>query len=499
MPKTISRRKIMRINIHCFFAQRVSLAAMLLVLLCGQTALAQVTAFSYQGRLTDAGNPANGNYDLQFKLFDALSGGAQQGATLTRNPVAASAGVFTVTLDFGANVFTGSARYLEIGVRPAGSANPYTVLAPRQAITSSPYAIQALNAAQLGGVEASRYVKGDASGNVTLGATSSSAKLTVSTTTTNATDNTATFVAPNIGPNGSHIHYGTNGDWYIRSASASGKVVLQDSGGTVGIGTANPISKLHSVSNSGLNAITGYNSSTGDAVAGLSISGRGLFGSSNNSYGVFGESPISVGVFGKSSSFEGVRGESSSASSGGVVGYNLSTGIGVFGHSNAGIGVQGRSTTGAGVDGGSTSGIGVYGGSTSASGVGVYGKNTGGGFAIFSDGNAGQPLNSGGLVKAMVFVQADGTIARCYNGITGSSTGNCGFSVDRSSPGDYLIVLPFNANDRFFSLTSSGAIPGIGARLSSPFGSGIWVSTFWTWEKYAIPAAVPSDFYLIIY
>jgi hypothetical protein len=41
------------------------------------TAFAQTTAFTYQGRLTDAGNPASGNYDLQFKLFDAPSGGTQ--------------------------------------------------------------------------------------------------------------------------------------------------------------------------------------------------------------------------------------------------------------------------------------------------------------------------------------------------------------------------------------------------------------------------------------
>jgi hypothetical protein len=114
--------------------------------------VAQTTAFTYQGRLTDAGNPANGNYDLQFKLFDALGGGAQQGATLARNPVTASAGVFTVTLDFGANVFSGAARYLEIGVRPAGSGSAYTVLTPRQPLTPTPYAIQSLNAATASGL-----------------------------------------------------------------------------------------------------------------------------------------------------------------------------------------------------------------------------------------------------------------------------------------------------------------------------------------------------------
>ena len=35
-------------------------------------ALAQGTAFTYQGRLNDAAGPANGNYDMQFKLYDGL-------------------------------------------------------------------------------------------------------------------------------------------------------------------------------------------------------------------------------------------------------------------------------------------------------------------------------------------------------------------------------------------------------------------------------------------
>ena len=49
-------------------------------------------------------------------------------------------------LDFGSNVFTGEARYLEIGVRSSGDVSPYTVLSPREAISSSPYAIRTLSA-----------------------------------------------------------------------------------------------------------------------------------------------------------------------------------------------------------------------------------------------------------------------------------------------------------------------------------------------------------------
>jgi phage-related tail protein len=135
---------------------------LILVCLTASAAFAQqTTAFSYEGKLTDAGSPANANYDLQFKLFDTVTvgTGAQQGATLVRNPVAVSAGLFTVQLDFGANVFNGADRYLEIGVRPTGDPDPYSVLAPRQPITASPYAIQTLNAQQLGGLPASGFVQ----------------------------------------------------------------------------------------------------------------------------------------------------------------------------------------------------------------------------------------------------------------------------------------------------------------------------------------------------
>jgi hypothetical protein len=43
----------------------------------------------------------------------------------------------------------------------------------------------------------------------------------------------------------SHAGYSSNKDWYIRSGASAGKVILQDTGGNVGIGTSNPTAKLH--------------------------------------------------------------------------------------------------------------------------------------------------------------------------------------------------------------------------------------------------------------
>ncbi len=103
---------------------------------------AQSTAFTYQGRLQDGGAPAAGPHDFEFRLFNAASGGAQQGPTVTHNDLGVSNGLFTAVLDFGAN-FPGADRFLQIAVRPGASAGAYASLSPRQPITSTPYAVTA--------------------------------------------------------------------------------------------------------------------------------------------------------------------------------------------------------------------------------------------------------------------------------------------------------------------------------------------------------------------
>jgi hypothetical protein len=98
------------------------------------------TAFTYQGRLTDAGNPAGGAYDFQFVLMDAAVGGAQVGPILTRDDVQVTNGLFVVSLDFGA-VFTGNKRWIELGVRPGASTGAYSSLPPRQELAPAPNAV----------------------------------------------------------------------------------------------------------------------------------------------------------------------------------------------------------------------------------------------------------------------------------------------------------------------------------------------------------------------
>ncbi len=129
--------------------KKLTLCVVVLLAVFGaQSVFAQTTAFTYQGKLNDGGNPANTGYDMQFRLFDLVGAGqgTQQGATITISPVAVSNGNFAVSLDFGAAVFaSGADRFLEISLRPAGTTGGYTSLAPRQKLTSAPYSVRSIN------------------------------------------------------------------------------------------------------------------------------------------------------------------------------------------------------------------------------------------------------------------------------------------------------------------------------------------------------------------
>jgi len=125
------------------------------------------TEFTYQGKLTDTGANANGNYDFEFKLMD---GNGNVLGTLQKLNVAVANGIFTVRLDYGATPFTSlSDKFLEIGVKPVGNA-AYTTLSPRQPVTATPIAINssfainanfanlAFDSTKLGGTDANQYV-----------------------------------------------------------------------------------------------------------------------------------------------------------------------------------------------------------------------------------------------------------------------------------------------------------------------------------------------------
>jgi hypothetical protein len=102
-------------------------------------AQALTPAFTYQGELRLSTGPATGNYDMQFRLYNAEAGGSQLGATVAATNVAATGGLFAVPLDFGPAQFAGDRQWLEIAIRPAGG-GAYETLSPRTEMTAAPYA-----------------------------------------------------------------------------------------------------------------------------------------------------------------------------------------------------------------------------------------------------------------------------------------------------------------------------------------------------------------------
>src|SRR5580765_645940 len=149
----------------------ICITLVILFILGTGAAHGQTTEFTYQGKLNDAGIAANGTYDLRFQLYDAAAGGNLLG-TQDVPSVTVASGIFSVNLSFGSALFNGTDRFLAISVRSVGAPD-YTLLTPRQKLTSTPYAIRsaeagnALNATQadlaadasrLGGITANQFV-----------------------------------------------------------------------------------------------------------------------------------------------------------------------------------------------------------------------------------------------------------------------------------------------------------------------------------------------------
>lgn len=128
-----------------FRQPRSGLLALLLSFSLSSAAAPADSSFTHQGRLTTNGVPVSGDFEFTFALYDSVTHGFQTGSALTNAPVTVNAGVFSTALDFGFSPFDGTARWLEIGVRPAGAAVPFTTLSPRQQLTAVPYSLFALN------------------------------------------------------------------------------------------------------------------------------------------------------------------------------------------------------------------------------------------------------------------------------------------------------------------------------------------------------------------
>jgi len=378
------------------------------------------TTFTYQGQLKSDGSPANGSFNMEFRLFDVPAGGAPL-ATQTLPGVGVANGLFTVQLDFGA-AYNGNKRWLDVTV--AG-----TPLVPRQELTAAPNALFASNANQLDGLDSTAFL------------TAVPNPLTLS------------------GSNASHIIRGEN------ASSSAGST------GVSGISTA-----------AGGQTYGGdFRSSSPVGFGVYGVGGVGVFGESINTsgggYGGYFQSPSTsgTGVFGKATPLTGLTHggwfETHSTDGRGLLGIaHASTGdnVGVFGQSNsvAGRGVNGLATAATGVT------FGVIGESHSTDGRGVFGiahASTGGNYGVFGQSNS--PAGYG--VYSLGNMHATGVISGNASGLTNfpvpfSLTGSGAhvLSAQNTSPDSGAAVL---------GLATAATGTTIGGRFESASDEGIGV------------------------
>jgi hypothetical protein len=375
------------------------------------------SSFTYHGRLTSAGSPANGSYDLRFTLYDASSGGVVSGGPLTNLGQAVSDGLFTVSLDFGQSAFQGSARWLEIAVRPSGGGS-YTVLSPRQPLTASPYAVSLMPGSILTGTLSSSPV---------LSVTNTSAAQFATALSGNAP------AAGSIGVKGTGGFDGLQGvggqhGVYGTSSSTTGVGVAGAAGGALGYGvsgTGGAYGVVGSGTTAGVSGVSyepdGYgvsgtvqngtysagvyglsNASNGTGVRGQADSGSsaiGVSGSSSSGYGVVGSSASYVGVYGLGTYGVYGAGLTNGTQSIGVYGESFDyNGRGLMGQANVGpsaTGVYGSSSNGFGVRGTGSKGVygtgtyGLFGVGNGTEAAGVYGEGTGSSYGVHGHTSSG--------------------------------------------------------------------------------------------------------------
>lgn len=358
------------------------------------------SAFTYQGSLNDNGEKANGNFDMEVSLWTAEAGGSQVGSPIPFTDVPVVDGVFTIELDFVPESFNNQARFLQFSIEG-------TLLAPRQRITRTPYALQTRGifvddqqrigigtTAPLASLEVAQL---DANVLVRSIGNDFGPKLKLRNTATGLATITGTLefedpslvaaighIKPFIGPAG------------LQFSGPSGANMKITDNGNVGIGTTDPLRILHVAGDAFIDGsdtgslLFADNSSTaltanairGDCAGGAAISGR-TTRATGVTYGIVGTSESTSGT--------GVRGVAGATT-------GVTTGVEGRSESGSGRGVYGLAFAGGGTSYGmwaesrSPQGRGIYAVATATSGntIGVLGQvNSSAGWAGYFSGPAG--------------------------------------------------------------------------------------------------------------
>lgn len=269
-----------------------ALAAACCCLLTVHAEAQPTTEIAYQGELLKSGQALNDTADLVFRLYDAPSGGAQVGQAVSIGNRLLVEGRFTVELDFGAGVFNGDPRWIEVDVRsPAGSGS-FVTLATRQKLTPSPVALFALDGNQgPEGPPGPQGPQGDTGPQGPQGDTGPQGPQG-----DQGPEGPMGLQGPQ-GPQGPEGPQGPPGDshWLLNGNAT------YYTAGNVGIGTTVPLYPLHVRTDAVYATFSSTSAANGLGVTGSVESSTGL------TYGVagFAASPNGCGVYGFDSSADG--------------------------------------------------------------------------------------------------------------------------------------------------------------------------------------------------
>ena len=399
---------------------------------CAAQAVDVGSQFSYQGELKESGSTADGQYDFQFKLYDAEANGTQVQSTEFRDDVDVEEGLFKVDLDFSDLPFFGEDRWLQIEVRDGSSNGAFTVLTPRQRINAVPYSIQ------------SEFIK---DGNVFSSSLA------------------------DMGANNGQVLTFNNGSWGPAAGGSGGSVwnengsAINYTAGNVGIGTASPSAALEVESTSAVPMrIEGGANMFVPFVE--NAQSRGYIGSFQTAAGTNDEDFEMGTILNSPGHLHLVTGANQAqltVTDEGRVGIN---------NTNAAAKLQVDSDASipealrVRIDGSTKFYVDQNGGAS----VGTFNTPPTNGLEV--SGDTQQPIGSGGFVKFAVLVDCDSTptIERSFNGVNGSA-----ITVAAGSAGGRCIIdFPADVDARFWQSSAVFALDngnpgtrGVSCRLDS--------------------------------